>query len=99
MLGRDIMACAQTGSGKTAAYLLPILNDLMEQGIKAEPAHRQFPQVLIISPTRELAIQIYDQCRLFAKDSRIVAQCLYGGTDVRFIHQVQETLLVVNSCG
>jgi len=87
MLGRDIMACAQTGSGKTAAYLLPILNDLMEQGIKAEPAHRQFPQVLIISPTRELAIQIYDQCRLFAKDSRIVAQCLYGGTDVRFIHQ------------
>ena len=56
MLGQDIMACAQTGSGKTAAYLLPILNDLMDQLVK-----RQLPQVLIISPTRELAIQIYDQ--------------------------------------
>lgn len=88
MLNRDIMACAQTGSGKTAAYLLPILDDLMNQNIKAESADRQFPQVLIVTPTRELAIQIYEQCRMFAKGTRLMAQCLYGGTDVRFVRTV-----------
>ena len=92
MLNRDIMACAQTGSGKTAAYLLPILDDLMNQKIKAESADRQFPQVLIVTPTRELAIQIYEQCRMFAKNTGLMAQCLYGGTDVRFVRSVSLSL-------
>lgn len=85
--GRDLMACAQTGSGKTAAFLLPIIHDLMRQNCKAKTAERQLPEVLIVSPTRELAIQIYDQARIFAKGSSIVPQCCYGGTDVRFLRQ------------
>lgn len=55
MKGRDLMACAQTGSGKTAAFLLPIINTLLTDNIPVEPGS---PQVLIMSPTRELAIQV-----------------------------------------
>lgn len=55
MRGRDLMACAQTGSGKTAAFLLPIINTLLKDSRDLEPGN---PQVLIMSPTRELASQV-----------------------------------------
>ena len=63
--GRDLMACAQTGSGKTAAFLLPIINELLKWD--SEKLDRKFdrsekwvahPLVVIFAPTRELAIQI-----------------------------------------
>lgn len=53
---RDLMGCAQTGSGKTAAFLLPILNSLLNETQSMEIGK---PQALIIAPTRELAIQVY----------------------------------------
>lgn len=53
--GRDLLACAQTGSGKTAAFLLPIINKLLEDPKDLTIGN---PQVIIISPTRELAIQV-----------------------------------------
>ena len=56
---RDMMACAQTGSGKTAAFLIPVINRLLEDRTKAERVKvAQAPQAIVISPTRELAIQI-----------------------------------------
>jgi len=55
MNDRDLMACAQTGSGKTAAFLLPIINALLNDTEHITPGR---PQVLIISPTRELCIQV-----------------------------------------
>ena len=56
---RDLIACAQTGSGKTAAYLLPVLHVLLEQGVAAAPSEEcQAPQVVVVAPTRELAIQV-----------------------------------------
>lgn len=55
LAGRDLMGCAQTGSGKTAAYLLPILNALKQNG---KPLETGFPQALVMAPTRELAIQV-----------------------------------------
>lgn len=64
--GRDLMACAQTGSGKTAAFLVPILNRVFETGPVAPPPTararrgKQFPLALVLAPTRELASQIYD---------------------------------------
>lgn len=64
--GRDLMACAQTGSGKTAAFMVPILNQLFVKGPTQPPpgAHtrrgKQFPSALVLAPTRELALQIYE---------------------------------------
>ncbi|XP_016104597.1 probable ATP-dependent RNA helicase DDX4 [Sinocyclocheilus grahami] len=65
--GRDLMACAQTGSGKTAAFLLPILQRLMADGVAASKfSEVQEPEAIIVAPTRELINQIYLEARKFA---------------------------------
>ncbi|KAL5964444.1 ATP-dependent RNA helicase DDX3Y [Taenia solium] len=88
--GRDLMACAQTGSGKTAAFLVPILNTMFEQGpgnsISASletNKRKQFPVGLILAPTRELASQIYDEARKFSYRSKVRPCVVYGGADMR----------------
>ena len=59
MAGRDVMACAQTGSGKTAAFLLPIIHKLIESGAECGAGDSAAsPQCVVITPTRELAIQV-----------------------------------------
>ncbi|GMR53787.1 hypothetical protein PMAYCL1PPCAC_23982, partial [Pristionchus mayeri] len=58
--GKDLMACSQTGSGKTAAFLLPIMSKLMKDGDLSNFSEATCsPRVLILAPTRELAIQIH----------------------------------------
>ena len=58
------MACAQTGSGKTAAFLLPIFSKIIDGGLTNGPgASLQAPACLILAPTRELATQIYNEVR------------------------------------
>ncbi|XP_055869294.1 putative ATP-dependent RNA helicase Pl10 isoform X2 [Biomphalaria glabrata] len=87
---RDLMACAQTGSGKTAAFLIPILNLIYEMGPgdSAAAAARQYgrrkmyPIALVLAPTRELASQIYDEARKFAYRSRVRPCVVYGGADI-----------------
>ena len=64
LLGRDILGCAQTGTGKTAAFALPILNRLGKQNRRATPKR---PLVLILAPTRELAIQIGQSCATYGR--------------------------------
>ena len=62
--GRDLMACAQTGSGKTAAFLLPIFTKIIEGRLFNDPGTSlQAPACLILAPTRELATQIYTEVR------------------------------------
>ena len=79
---RDLMACAQTGSGKTAAYALPIMTNILHDGIESSALMDiQSPQALILAPTRELALQIYNECRKFSYQSMIKSGILYGGTD------------------
>lgn len=68
--GRDVVGIANTGTGKTAAFALPILNKLM---------HQSGSQALIIAPTRELALQIEEQCKLLAKNSGLSGALLIGG--------------------
>ena len=58
MAGRDIMACAQTGSGKTAAFLFPIINDLSKSNPSGKDGMAVTPQAVIMAPTRELVIQV-----------------------------------------
>ncbi|GAB5566880.1 probable ATP-dependent RNA helicase DDX4 isoform X2 [Prionailurus iriomotensis] len=67
LAGRDLMACAQTGSGKTAAFLLPILAHVMRDGITASRfKDLQEPECIIVAPTRELINQIYLEARKFS---------------------------------
>ena len=72
MDGRDVLACAQTGSGKTAAFLLPILHRLIDKP-------RGTTRALVLAPTRELAAQILDDLNDLAVHTPITAASVYGG--------------------
>jgi superfamily II DNA/RNA helicase len=74
MSGRDLIACAQTGTGKTAAYLLPVMNHISEK----RPSHTH---TLILVPTRELALQIDQQIQGLAYTLNITSLAVYGGGD------------------
>ena len=74
--GRDMIGCAQTGTGKTAAYLLPIINRLSRG--EGDPSK---VNALIMAPTRELAIQIEQQVEGFSYFLPISSVAIYGGTD------------------
>ncbi|CAL1273984.1 unnamed protein product [Larinioides sclopetarius] len=83
---RDLMACAQTGSGKTAAFLIPIVNDLITDRNLPNNADQmtQEPLAIVVAPTRELVIQIGSEARKFSYDSTIRADVLYGGTSTNY---------------
>ena len=72
MEGRDVLACAQTGSGKTAAFLLPILHKLM-----AKP--RGTTRALVLAPTRELAAQILEDLNDLAVHTPLTGASVIGG--------------------
>ncbi|KAM7471818.1 hypothetical protein LguiA_010001 [Lonicera macranthoides] len=74
--GRDLIGIAETGSGKTLAYLLPAIVHVNAQPILA---HGDGPIVLVLAPTRELAVQIQQEATKFGSSSRIKNTCIYGG--------------------
>ncbi len=74
--GLDILGCAQTGTGKTAAFALPILDYL---GHERPPAKPNRPTALVLAPTRELAIQIADSFRAYGKHMQFRQVLVYGG--------------------
>jgi ATP-dependent RNA helicase RhlE len=74
--GRDVLGCAQTGTGKTAAFALPILNRLGSKSRKAIPNH---PRVLVLAPTRELAIQIGDSFETYGRHLGLRVAMVFGG--------------------
>lgn len=74
--GRDVLGIAQTGTGKTAAFALPILHHLATQPTKVRP---KSVRALILAPTRELAIQIGDGLRDYAKNMRLRQAVIFGG--------------------
>ncbi|OCL04821.1 DEAD/DEAH box RNA helicase [Glonium stellatum] len=96
LLGNDIVACAQTGSGKTAAYLIPILSKLMGKARQVAANRpnpltynsttdrvRAEPLVLIVCPTRELACQIFDEARRLCYRTMLRPCVVYGGAPSR----------------
>uniref|UniRef100_A0A1Y1MVT3 RNA helicase n=1 Tax=Photinus pyralis TaxID=7054 RepID=A0A1Y1MVT3_PHOPY len=88
---RDVMACAQTGSGKTAAFLVPILNQMYERGppnINRGYRRKQYPFGLVLAPTRELATQIYDESKKFSYRSRVRPCVVYGGANI--VEQIRD---------
>jgi ATP-dependent RNA helicase DDX5/DBP2 len=77
LTGRDVVGVAETGSGKTLAYTLPAILHINAQPL-LQPGDG--PIVLVLAPTRELAVQIREECVKFGQTSRIKNTCLYGGT-------------------
>ncbi len=79
--GRDLMVAAQTGTGKTAGFALPILERLFPNG-HPDKSQRHGPRqtrVLVLTPTRELAAQVHDSFKLYARDLHLVSTCIFGG--------------------
>ena len=79
MSGNDLMVCAQTGSGKSAAFLLPILNRIL-----TVQAPNSKTRALVLVPTRELARQLLKQCEALAKFTKIQAAAITGGAEYKY---------------
>ncbi|XP_017666790.1 PREDICTED: probable ATP-dependent RNA helicase DDX4 isoform X4 [Lepidothrix coronata] len=92
LAGRDLMACAQTGSGKTAAFLVPIVAQMMRDGVTASSfKQQQEPECIITGPTRELVNQIFLEARKFVYGTCIRPVVVYGGTQIgHSVHQVMQ---------
>ncbi|HEY3237203.1 MAG TPA: DEAD/DEAH box helicase, partial [Polyangiaceae bacterium] len=92
LAGRDVLACAQTGTGKTAAFVLPILQLLADVGREPGPV-----RVLILSPTRELAAQIAERVSAYGRYLRFRHALVYGGVgqerQVRALRQHPEVVV------
>lgn len=81
LAGKDILGCAQTGTGKTAAFTLPILQRIIERKA-AQQTIKGYPiRALILAPTRELAIQNYENALLFSKKLPVRISAIYGGVN------------------
>ena len=74
--GQDIIGCAQTGTGKTAAFALPLLQNLTQKTKKYNPKQ---PRILVLTPTRELAIQVHDSFKTYGKFLNIKTSVIFGG--------------------
>ncbi|KAM9781274.1 putative ATP-dependent RNA helicase DDX46 isoform 2-T2 [Syngnathus typhle] len=79
MSGRDLIGIAKTGSGKTVAFLLPMFRHIVDQRPLEES---EGPIAVIMTPTRELALQITKECKKFTKSLGLRVVCVYGGTGI-----------------
>lgn len=77
--GRDVLAGAQTGTGKTAGFTLPLLQLLQQQAIPQKPRP---VRVLILTPTRELAMQVYESVRTYGSHLPFFAEAIFGGVSI-----------------
>ncbi|ESP92348.1 DEAD/DEAH box helicase [Pseudoalteromonas luteoviolacea] len=78
LAGKDVMAAAQTGTGKTAAFTLPLIEQLLE----AQQPHANQARILVLAPTRELAIQIAENVETYSAGTRIRSTVVYGGVKI-----------------
>ena len=78
LAGRDLFGCAQTGTGKTAAFALPLIERLMKDRRPAAPKHCR---ILVLAPTRELAGQIHDSFKAYGRHAHLKSAVIYGGVN------------------
>src|SRR4029079_15611068 len=76
LVGRDLLGCAQTGTGKTAAFALPILNRIDRE---RRPAVARAPRVVVLAPTRELASQIGQSFATYGRHLHFCHAVIFGG--------------------
>ena len=77
---RDLIASAETGSGKTAAYLLPVLNQMLNTDLAGEATKPRRTKMLVLGPTRELVVQIEDDLQGFVYHTSLTSAAIFGGT-------------------
>lgn len=77
--GKDLLGCAQTGTGKTAAFALPIINNIALSKFRVSPKNAN---CLILTPTRELALQIYDNFKTYSEGLNLKLAVVYGGVGI-----------------
>ena len=81
--GRDVMGAAQTGTGKTAAFALPLLQRMMKHENASTSPARHPVRALVLLPTRELAVQVAEQVKLYAKYTNLNSAVVFGGMDMK----------------
>ena len=83
MAGKDVMGGAQTGTGKTAGFTLPLLQRLAKYASSSPSPARHPVRALILAPTRELAMQVHQSVVTYSKHLPLRSVCIYGGVDIR----------------
>ncbi|MEY3540555.1 MAG: hypothetical protein RL184_627 [Pseudomonadota bacterium] len=81
--GKDVMGAAQTGTGKTAAFILPIIQQLLPNANASTSPARHPIRALILTPTRELSDQVADNASLYAKHTDLRTAVVFGGVDIK----------------
>ena len=81
--GHDVMGAAQTGTGKTAAFALPLLQRMMKHENASTSPARHPVRALVLLPTRELAVQVAEQVKLYAKYTNLNSAVVFGGMDMK----------------
>ncbi len=81
--GKDILGGAQTGTGKTAGFTLPMLQRLSRHANTSSSPARHPVRALILAPTRELAMQVFENVKTYSKHLPLRSTCLYGGVDIK----------------
>jgi len=83
LAGRDVMGAAQTGTGKTAAFSLPLLQKMMRHETSSVSPARHPVRALVLAPTRELADQVANNVKTYSKHTRLRAAVVFGGIDMK----------------
>ena len=83
LAGRDVMGAAQTGTGKTAAFTLPLLQKMLRHENASMSPARHPVRALVLAPTRELADQVADNVKKYAKHSQLRSLVVFGGIDMK----------------
>ena len=83
LAGRDLMGAAQTGTGKTAAFVLPIIQQILRHASSSASPARHPIRALVLTPTRELAVQVAENAASYSKHTDLRAAVVYGGVDMK----------------
>ena len=83
LAGHDVMGGAQTGTGKTASFTLPLLQRLARHASSSPSPAKHPVRALILAPTRELAMQVFESVKVYSRYVPLRASCIYGGTDIK----------------
>ena len=83
LAGKDLMAGAQTGTGKTAAFALPVLQKLLPMASSSTSPAKHPIRALVLTPTRELAIQVEESFKVYAKNTPLKSLVVFGGIDIK----------------